>query len=213
MRTEVVFDIGDVLVEWRPQRLYERLIADAAERDRFFAEICPTEWNARFDAGEPMPEGVEAHAARHPAHADLIRAWWSRWPEMLGPAIEASQACFAALKAKGTRVHGLSNFAAETFEIARKMYPILDRFDVLVVSAHVKTIKPEPRIYEILEQRTGAAPEALYFIDDRPENVAAARARGWRAHLFRGAAGLMQAMVEDGLLEPHELPPTAGEDR
>ena len=203
----MVFDIGNVLVEWRPEALYEKLIAEDAARARFLREICPPEWNARFDRGEPMPEGVEAHAERHPEHAELIRAWWLRWPEMFGPAIEGSLACLRAVRATGLPVYGLTNFAAETFEIATKMYPALTEFDGVVVSAHLGRNKPEPEIYAALEAMAGVAPEALFFADDSFPNVEAARARGWTAHHFRGAAGLRQALIEADILKPHQAPP------
>jgi 2-haloacid dehalogenase len=202
----VVFDVGDVLFHWEPEKLYRRLIADAEDRKRFLAEICSPEWNAGFDRGAAMPEGVARHAERHPAHAELIRAWWSRWPEMTGPAIEGSIACLRALKAKGLPVFGLTNFAAETWPIAQTLYPVLTEFDDVVVSGREGRIKPEPEIYALLESRVPVAPEALFFTDDRPANVAAARARGWTAHLFRGAHGLRQALIEAALLKPHEAP-------
>jgi 2-haloacid dehalogenase len=201
MPSAVVFDIGNVLLRWDPERLYARLIPDAAERARFFRDVCPPEWNARFDRGEPMPEGVEAHAARHPEHADLIRAWWAQWPEMVGPEIEGSVAALRALKARGAPVHGLTNFAAETFEIARGMFPVLEEFDVCVVSAHIRRNKPEPEIYAELEARAGLAPRDIFFADDSLPNVLAARERGWTAHHFTGADGLRAALADHGLLE------------
>jgi 2-haloacid dehalogenase len=210
MAAAAVFDIGNVLVRWDPERLYGRLIGDGAARKRFLTEICPPAWNAAFDRGEPMPAGVAAHAARHPAHADLIHAWWERWPEMLGPAFEGSVACLRALKASGVKVYALSNFAAETFEIARTLYPVLDEFDGRVISAHVGAIKPEPAIYERLEAMAGVAPDALFFIDDLAVNVQAARARGWRAHLFTGEGGLVRALIDNGLLAPHAAPRIGG---
>lgn len=201
----VVFDIGNVLVKWDPATLYARMIADDGARRRFLTEICPPEWNAAFDRGAPMPAGVEAHARRHPAEADFIRAWWTRWPEMFGPAVDGSIACLRALKARGTPVYGLTNFAAETFEIACRLYPVLTEFDCCVVSAHERRIKPEPEIYAALERRTGSRPQALFFVDDSPGNVAAARARGWTAHLFRGPEGLARALIEHRLLQPSDL--------
>lgn len=203
--TAVVFDIGEVLLHWSPERVYARLIPDPDARARFFRDICPPEWNAAFDRGTPMPQGVAEHAERHPEHADLILAWWADWPQMIGPAIDGTVACLRALKAKGTPVYGLTNFAAETFEIARETYPFLDDFDVCVVSAHVKRNKPEPEIYAELEARTGAAPHALFFADDRPENVAAAVARGWHGHVFEHAEGLQAALIGHGLLAREDL--------
>jgi 2-haloacid dehalogenase len=198
----VVFDVGNVLFRWDPEKLYARLIPDAGARRRFLTEICPPAWNLTFDAGAPMPEGVAAHAARHPDHAELIRAWWTGWAEMTGPQIDGSVACLHALKARGVPVFGLTNFAAETFAIARTLYPVLDAFDHCVVSAAVKRVKPDPGIYEILEDQTGYAPDRLFFTDDSAANVAAARARGWTAHLFEDAARLVAALEAEGLLEP-----------
>jgi 2-haloacid dehalogenase len=196
----VVFDVGNVLFHWDPEKLYARLIPDSGERRRFLTEICTPAWNLGFDAGLPMPEGVEAHAATHPEHADLIRAWWTGWAEMTGPQIDGSVACLRALKARGVPVLGLTNFAAETFAIARTLYPVLNEFDLCVVSADVKCVKPDPQIYAIVEQRSGFAPSQLFFTDDSPANVAAARARGWTAHLFDGPEGLRAALVEEGFL-------------
>jgi 2-haloacid dehalogenase len=196
----VVFDVGNVLFHWDPEKLYARLIPEAAERRRFLEEICTPAWNLGFDAGEPMPEGVEAHAARHPDHADLIRAWWTGWAEMTGPQIDGSVDCLRALRARGVPVFGLTNFAAETFAIARTLYPVLNEFDVCIVSAEVKCVKPEPGIYALLEERSGLAPDRLFFTDDSPANVAAAHKRGWTAHLFDGPAGLRAALIEAGFL-------------
>ena len=76
------------------------------------------------------------------------------------------------------------------------------QFTDIVVSGDEQCAKPDARIYEIAEQRFGVAPQALFFTDDNPHNIAAARARGWQAHLFDGADGLERAVVQAGLLEP-----------
>jgi len=68
------------------------------------------------------------------------------------------------------------------------------------VSGDEKCAKPEPRIYEIAEQRFGVPPQALFFTDDNPHNIAAAAARGWQTHLFDGADGLERALEGVGLL-------------
>ncbi len=202
----MVFDIGRVLFDWRPERLYAELIPDEAERARFFSEICPPEWNLAFDAGRPMPQGVEEDAQKAACARDaaLIRAWWARWPEMVGPEFAGSVACLRALKARGTPVYGLTNFSAETYPLAEEMFPVLREFDLCVVSGREGCVKPQPRIYEILEARTGRAPETLFFTDDSPANIAAAAARGWTTHLFEGPAGLARALARVGLLPADE---------
>ena len=82
----------------------------------------------------------------------------------------------------------------------RPTQPIFDRFEDIIVSGVEKVAKPEPRIYEIVEQRSRRAGAQLFFTDDNPANIAAAEARGWNAHLFTDAAGLEAALAGAGIL-------------
>ena len=186
MRTPkvVVFDIGNVLLEWRPERLYARLIPDADRREAFFEETQIQEMNLEVDRGAPFKEHIYAHAAKHPKYEGLIRAWHDNWIEMASPAIEGSVRLLRTLKSRGVRTAALSNFGVESFDYACTVYPFLTEFDVPVISGREETIKPEPRIYEILEERTGLLGQDILFVDDSAKNVAAARARFWQAAIF-----------------------------
>jgi 2-haloacid dehalogenase len=53
----VVFDLGNVLIDWNPRYLYRKLLPNEAEVERFLNEICTDEWNVRMDAGLSMAEG------------------------------------------------------------------------------------------------------------------------------------------------------------
>ena len=79
-------------------------------------------------------------------------------------------------------------------------WPIFDLFADVVVSGEERVAKPDPAIFAIAERRFGRTGGELFFTDDNPANVAAARARGWQAHLFEGAAGLEAELVLAGLL-------------
>ena len=72
----------------------------------------------------------------------------------------------------------------------RPTEPIFDLFDDIIVSGVEKVAKPNPRIYEIVEERSGRSGADLFFTDDNPANVEAARERGWDAHIFTDAAAL-----------------------
>lgn len=65
-------------------------------------------------------------------------------------------------------------------------------------------IKPDPRIYEMVEQDCGLPPESLLFTDDRADNIAAAAQRGWGTHLFEGWQGWAARLVAEGLLTQGE---------
>ena len=84
--TAVVFDLGGVLIEWDPRRLYRQLFDGAAAMESFLSEVCTPAWNAQLDAGRPWPEAIESLAREFPAQSDLILAYDTRWEEMLaGP--------------------------------------------------------------------------------------------------------------------------------
>ncbi|RMF40955.1 MAG: HAD family phosphatase [Alphaproteobacteria bacterium] len=202
----VVFDIGNVLINWDPDLLYARLIPDAEDRAAFFRATRIEEMNAEVDRGADFHDHIYAHAAEYPEHAELIRAWHDRWAEMLRPAIDGSIALLRLLRRRGVPVHALSNFGAGSFDLACTIYPVLSEFDVPVISGREGHVKPEPEIYEILERRTGLSGADLFFTDDRPENIGAARRRGWQGHVFRNPAALALELVELGLIEPHEMP-------
>ncbi len=119
---------------------------------------------------------------------------------MASPAIDHSVRLLRALRCAGHLVLALSNFGNETFQIARLAYPFLDEFDRIFVSAELGMSKPDTEIYQRVEAECGIAQNALLFTDDRPENIAAARARGWQTHLFDGPVGWAARLVRDGVL-------------
>jgi putative hydrolase of the HAD superfamily len=66
--------------------------------------------------------------------------------------------------------------------------PWLDLFDRRFFSCRLRAVKPEPAIYAGVLDALGAAPDDLVFFDDKPANVAGARAAGITAYLFEDPA-------------------------
>lgn len=201
--TTVVWDLGAVLIDWNPRYLYRSLIPDPDAMERFLAEVATPAWNHEQDRGRRWADAVAELTAAHPEHADLIRAYHERWPEMLGGAIEGSVAILHELRDAGVALYALSNWSAETFHVALERYPFLGWFRGIVISGEVGAAKPEPEIYEALMARHGVDPARSVFVDDQPVNVAAARALGFTAIRFTGADDLRAALEGLGLLEPH----------
>ncbi len=76
--------------------------------------------------------------------------------------------------------------------LLRQNWPVIGNwFDFYVLSYEARSMKPDAVIYQVSEQRSGRAPEHLFFTDDRADNVAAAAARGWSTHQFRNVEGLV----------------------
>lgn len=199
----VVFDIGNVLIEWNPERFYDTRIG-RARREALFAAVDLHAMNDRIDAGGPFRETIYDWAEKYPDWRAEVRMWFDNWIDMASPRIEHSIALLRALRAKSVPVFSLTNFGIHSFAYARTQYEFLDEFDRDYISGHMGVTKPDPRIYQMLEADCGVAPERLLFTDDRPENIAAAAARGWQVHHFQGAAGWARALVDAGLLTKQE---------
>lgn len=195
----VVFDIGGVLIHWDPRLLYRKLLPSEDAVERFLAMVCTPDWNERFDAGRPLAEGIAEQVERFPHHEPLIRAWGARFAEMMLP-MPGSLALLDELAARGTRLYALSNWAAETFESTRGLFPFLERFDGLVISGKIGVAKPDPRIFAHLLDAHRLEARELLFVDDRANNLEAAQALGIESVLFEGPATLRADLVSRGLL-------------
>lgn len=202
----VVFDIGNVLIEWAPERVYDRLLGEERRR-HLFASVDLAGMNYAVDQGAPFRESVQRLADENPLFRDEIMMWHDRWLDMASPAIDHSVTLLRALRGKGVPVYALSNFGAETFDHACATYDFLNEFDRAFISAHYRIAKPDPAFYAVLETESGLSGASLLFADDRAENIAAARARGWTAHLFETPDGWARCLVTHGLLTEEEARP------
>ncbi|WP_299817949.1 HAD family phosphatase [uncultured Jannaschia sp.] len=199
----VIFDIGNVLIEWQPERFYDREFGEDRRR-AMFAAVDLHGMNDRIDGGEVFRDVVYATAEAYPDHAEAIRMWHDRWLELAAPVIELSVRLLRALRGNGVKVHALTNFGVESFALAQENFDFLHEFDELFVSGHMKVTKPAPAIFERVAERLGLPGGAILFTDDRAENIAAADAMGWRTHLFEGAEGWARRLVSEGLLNEEQ---------
>ncbi|MCK0127229.1 HAD-IA family hydrolase [Erythrobacter sp. F6033] len=200
MQKAAVFDVGRVLYNWNLRHLFEKLIADPEELDWFLSNVITEGWHFQHDRGEALDVMVPARIAEFPQYEALILAYRSRFNETIPGPVKGTHALVERLAAKGAPLYCLTNFGEEFWEGFRPSKPIFDRFVDIVVSGTEQVAKPDPRIYEITEERTGRTGAQLFFTDDSAANVEAARARGWDAHLFTDAAALEKQLIASGLL-------------
>ena len=197
----ILFDFGNVLIEWNPRRVYRRYFAgDEQAMEQFLHEIDFMAWNAQQDKGRTFAEGVADLAQQFPQHADRIQLYHDNWKESIGGHFEGTVEIMKELKKAGYRLYGLSNWSAETFPFARQKYAFFDLFDDMIISGEVGSVKPEPRIFEIALERIGRpAPECL-FIDDAQANVEQARQMGFATIHFESPERLAQELRKLNLL-------------
>lgn len=189
-----------MLLDWDPNYLFQKLIADDDERRWFLTEVCSPAWNAEQDGGRSWAEATSELAVRFPEHSHLITAYDERWEEMVSGAIEGTVAVLSDLRSSRVPTFALTNFSAEKWEVAKVLWDFLTDFDGAVVSGTEKVTKPDLRIYETLLDRYGLDPARTFYTDDLIANVEAARAVGIDAEVFVAPETLRQQLVDRGVL-------------
>ena len=199
----VVFDIGNVLIEWLPEKYYDRTIGPE-RRKAMFAQVDLHGMNDKVDMGQDFTQTIYDTAELYPEWRAEIRDWHDNWLQLAQPVIPHSVRLLRALRTKGVPVFALTNFGIGSFDLAKTAFDFLSEFDRPYVSGHMGVIKPNPLIYQMVEDDCGLDPSTLLFADDRAENITAAQARGWQGHVFTGPQGWADRLVAAGLLTVDE---------
>ena len=184
--SRVVFDLGNVLIHWDPRELYRKLLPTEEAVTHFLTHrSCRPTWNLEQDRGRSWAEAEAIQIALFPDHADNIRAFRARWRETVPHALEGTVRILETLKTQGVPLYAITNFAADTLEEAKTLYPFLaTSFIDIVVSGDEKLLKPDPAIFQVLLKRQKLQAEDCVFIDDSLKNVESAARLGFHARQF-----------------------------
>ena len=191
----IIFDYGNVLLEWNPRYVYQRYFPDDPEgMEEFLKEIDFMDWNALQDKGRSFAEGVADLSKQFPHHAHLIQAYHEHWIDSIGEAYWGTVEIMRELKQKGYPIYGLSNWSAETFPYAREKYHFFDLFDDMVISGEVGFVKPEPEIFHLLLEKIGRPAQECLFIDDALPNIQQANTMGFATIHFQNPGHLREEL-------------------
>lgn len=183
----IVFDMGQVLIHWKPELLIAYLGLTKEEARILLTELFQSvEW-VQLDRGTITGEQAAERVCRrlpeklHPAVHTIVSGWWQR---PLVP-MEGMAELVRELKGNGYRIFLLSNASVDLRKYFHRI-PGSECFDGLLVSGEEKLIKPQPEIFETLYRRFGLNPGDCFFVDDSPANVEAAQCTGMAGTVFRG---------------------------
>lgn len=189
----ILFDFGNVLLEWNPRYVYRRYFPnDEQAMERFLHEVDFTNWNLQQDKGRSFAEGIAVLSKQFPHYAELIQAYHDNWIDSIVGHVEGTVDIMKRLKRAGYALYGLSNWSAETFPIAREQYDFFDLLDDIILSGEVGSVKPEPEIFEIAVRRIGKPANECLFIDDSLANIEQARKMGFATIHFQSPEQLEQ---------------------
>jgi 2-haloacid dehalogenase len=198
----LIFDFGNVLVDWNPRNLYRQIFDDESEMEEFLANVWSPAENDRCDRGRPYAEMIDDLVAANPHYESQITAVapWERWIETVGGPIPGAVELLDELKAAGYKVVGLSNWSAETFPLALERFECFGRLDDIVISGELDGVaKPDRAVFDLVAERNGLRPEATVFVDDHPANTEAAASYGYRVVTFTDVPSLRAALSSMGV--------------
>jgi len=192
----IIFDLGGVLVDWKPAYVYRTAFNGNEEKMQWFLKnVCSPEWNIEQDAGRTIDEGNSILIKEFPEYETLIRMFYNEWPKMFSGPIHENLDLFRKLKASGNfKIYALTNWSSEKWGKAVELFPFFNDFDGVVVSGQEKKRKPFPEIYNIILDRFNILPEKAVFIDDNNDNVLAARDLNIQGIHFRNHQQLLQEL-------------------
>lgn len=183
----VIFDIGNVLIDWDMKRVYRPLFGDDTAMERFFNDVDIQNWNIEQDRGRNWAEAEATLIAEFPHYSSEIRAFRASWHDMVSGAIGETVDIQQALLQADVPLYAITNFALDTFRECQQRFAFLRDFIDIVISAEEKLIKPDAAIYQCLLTRNTLDPADCLFIDDSPANITAAENIGMTTHHFTGA--------------------------
>ena len=190
----VVFDFGGVLVDWNPEYFLKSFFSNSEEIAQFIDDTDYHHWNVKMDLGMPIREACLNLKTTHPHYTHIFDAYEQDWLQTLSGPISGTVSILRDLHESGVPLYGITNYNQDTLRLTRDKYDFFSLFRGIVVSGEEGIMKPAPRIYQILLERYRLKPEGLLFIDDRAENINAAKKLGFKGHVFTSPEDLQACL-------------------
>ena len=197
----VVFDLGKVLVEFdygiAGRKLAERSRMPAAELGKFLVHVPLI---IRYETGLISSEEFYQEVRAASGYTGDMEDFASLFADIFTP-IDAMVSLQSELRRKGFPTFIFSNTNELAVRFIRRNFPFFQNFDGYILSYEHYAMKPDAKLYEIVESKTGARGAEILYLDDRPENIAAGAARGWQVILQESPELTRTAIQRLGLLD------------
>ncbi|MGA3283698.1 MAG: HAD family phosphatase [Verrucomicrobiota bacterium] len=179
----VVFDLGKVLVDFDYSLAARKIAARSAmPLDGINSFIGSSNITVKYEVGLLTRREFFEQARQVIGFHGTFEEFGEFFADIF-TAIPSMIALHATLHRRGVPTYIFSNTNDLAIEHIRRNFPFFKNFDGYIVSYEIGALKPDAKIYKALEKLTGRHGADILYLDDRPENVAAGAARGWRTIL------------------------------
>jgi len=202
MIRNIVFDLGNVLISFRPAEFLEKSNYPEETRKTILSDIFGSrEWLLLDDGKITTPEAIEAIAARSSLkRAEIERIFNDRI--LIFHGLDLNAKILPELKERGFRLYYISNFPADIFDEVKSTYGFFTCFEGGIISAHVKCSKPDPLIFKFFLDKFALIPEECFYIDDTEANVISAISTGMKGFCTFGSKDISDLLIKKLNLNP-----------
>lgn len=179
----VVFDLGKVLIDF-DYSLASRRISEKgnASIDQVRTILLETDLLYRFETGALSASGFFDQVKERTGYRGDFEEFQRGFADIFQPIPDMIQ-LHATLRSRGVPVFIFSNTNNIAVPHIRETYPFFAHFNGYVLSYEHGAMKPEAKLYEVVERVTGCRGAKILYIDDRAENIEAGARRGWQVIL------------------------------
>jgi len=176
----IIFDLGNVLISWKPDEYLEKNIPDINLRNKLLNHVFRgPEW-LKLDNGDiTIDDAIDAIAVKASLKKEQIRAAFDMRKKILFP-LTRNTKLLPSLKKRGFRLYFLSNFPDDLFDEIHAAYDFFRFFDGGEISARLNASKPDVKIFQIFLNNHSLNPENCLFIDDSHYNATSAEFLGMK---------------------------------
>lgn len=184
MIKNVIFDFGNVLLEWDEDKIASNYSTNKEEQEILKEVIFMSdEWVKLNDGSINCQDAILIFKEKLPTNLknrveEIMNEWYKTMPinqEICNLIME--------LKKNNYKVYALSNTLISVYEYVKNL-EIGKYFDGFLISAVEKMMKPNEEIYYRLFEKFELVPEECFFIDDSEKNIEASRKCGMEGHIF-----------------------------
>ena len=196
MIRNIIFDLGNVLISFRPEEYLLKNNYPEAKRKIIHSDIFGSNEWLLLDNGEiSTGEAIDRIAEKSSLTRAEIAFIFDKRTEIMSPIAENGK-LIPELKEAGYRLYYLSNFPADIFDEVKRSYSFFRYFDGGIISAVVRYSKPSPEIFRLLLEKYGLNARECFFIDDHEENTFVAESIGMLTFFTSGSTNISDEFLK-----------------
>lgn len=196
MIRNIVFDLGNVLISFRPAAYLEKNNYPAAQQQTILSDIFRSREWLLLDNGELTPaEAINRIAEKSSLRREEIALIFDKRTDIMF-SLDYNVKLLPGLRKEGYRLYYLSNFPADIFNEVKRGYTLFEYFDGGIISADVRFSKPNPSIFNVFLEKYDLRADECFYIDDIEENVIVAESIGMTGFFTAGSTDISNELLK-----------------